>query len=97
MTHLTEIMDIQKADDRKFNELLTPETEHKYVTNKLIARNVDVFYGELHALKNVSMNFPENSVTAFIGPSGCGKSTFLRLFNRMNDYIRDFRICMKFW
>lgn len=92
MTHLTEIMDIQKADDRKFNELLTPETEHKYVTNKLIARNVDVFYGELHALKNVSMNFPENSVTAFIGPSGCGKSTFLRLFNRMNDYIRDFRM-----
>ena len=85
-------MDIQKADDRKFNELLTPETEHKYVTNKLIARNVDVFYGELHALKNVSMNFPENSVTAFIGPSGCGKSTFLRLFNRMNDYIRDFRM-----
>lgn len=92
MTHLTEIMDIQKADDRKFNELLTPETEHKYVTNKLIARNVDVFYGELHALKNVSMNFPVNSVTAFIGPSGCGKSTFLRLFNRMNDYIRDFRM-----
>ncbi|MFO7656964.1 MAG: phosphate ABC transporter ATP-binding protein PstB [Bacteroidales bacterium] len=59
---------------------------------KLIAKNVNAYYGELHALKDVSMDFPGNSVTAFIGPSGCGKSTFLRLFNRMNDYIDGFRL-----
>ncbi len=53
--------------------------------------NVNVFYGDNHVLKNVSLKVKKNSVTALIGPSGCGKSTFLRLFNRMNDYIIDFR------
>jgi len=51
------------------------------------ARNIDFYYGDFHALKNISMDIESNSVTAFIGPSGCGKSTFLRLFNRMNDMI----------
>ena len=55
------------------------------------AKNVDVFYGENHVLKDVSMSIKENTVTAFIGPSGCGKSTFLRTLNRMNDYIETFR------
>ncbi|OFY62217.1 MAG: phosphate ABC transporter ATP-binding protein [Bacteroidetes bacterium RBG_13_42_15] len=59
---------------------------------KIVTRNVNAYYGDLLALNNVSMNFPVNSVTAFIGPSGCGKSTFLRLFNRMNDYIDGFRM-----
>ncbi len=54
---------------------------------KLQAKNVDFFYGDFHALKDINMNIESNSVTAFIGPSGCGKSTFLRLFNRMNDLI----------
>jgi phosphate transport system ATP-binding protein len=54
---------------------------------KVIAENVDVFYGDTHALKSVSIGVPERSVTAFIGPSGCGKSTFLRCINRMNDTI----------
>ena len=56
------------------------------------ARNVDVFYGNFQALKNINITIEENSVTAFIGPSGCGKSTFLRCFNRMNDYIDEFSI-----
>ena len=51
------------------------------------AKNVDFYYGDFHALKNISMTMESNTVTAFIGPSGCGKSTFLRLFNRMNDLI----------
>lgn len=51
------------------------------------AKNVDFYYDDFHALKNISMDIEANSVTAFIGPSGCGKSTFLRLMNRMNDLI----------
>jgi phosphate transport system ATP-binding protein len=54
---------------------------------KLEAKNVDFFYSDFHALKDINMKIESNSVTAFIGPSGCGKSTFLRLFNRMNDLI----------
>jgi phosphate transport system ATP-binding protein len=58
-------------------------------TNAIVAeaRNVNLFYGDFHALKNISFDASPNTVTALIGPSGCGKSTFLRLFNRMNDLI----------
>jgi phosphate transport system ATP-binding protein len=55
---------------------------------KLAVKDLDVRYGDDHALKGVSMDVPEESVTALIGPSGCGKSTFLRCLNRMNDRIR---------
>ena len=55
---------------------------------KLAVEDLDVHYGDDHALKGVSMDIPEQSVTALIGPSGCGKSTFLRCLNRMNDRIR---------
>ena len=55
-------------------------------------KNVNVWYDSIHALKNLSMSFQPNSITALIGPSGCGKSTFLRLFNRMNDLIPNFRM-----
>ncbi len=92
MTHTTEIMDIQKETDQEKNVLEEQNGENKSDIIKLITRNVDAFYGELHALKDVSMDFPVNTVTAFIGPSGCGKSTYLRLFNRMNDYIDGFRM-----
>jgi phosphate transport system ATP-binding protein len=51
------------------------------------AKDINFYYGDFHALKNISMTMEANTVTAFIGPSGCGKSTFLRLFNRMNDLI----------
>ena len=54
---------------------------------KIVAKNVDVYYGDKHALKDVSVDITERAVTAFIGPSGCGKSTFLRCINRMNDTI----------
>ena len=56
------------------------------------AMDVNAFYGDNHALKNINIEIKENSVTAFIGPSGCGKSTFLRMLNRMNDYIEGFRM-----
>lgn len=59
--------------------------------DKLRAENVNVFYSDNHVIKNVSLSIEPNTVTAFIGPSGCGKSTFLRLINRMNDYIEGFR------
>jgi phosphate transport system ATP-binding protein len=59
---------------------------------KLAAEALDVHYGDDHALKGVSMEIPERSVTALIGPSGCGKSTFLRCLNRMNDRIKSARI-----
>ena len=51
------------------------------------AKEVNFYYGDFHALKNITMEMERNTVTAFIGPSGCGKSTFLRLLNRMNDLI----------
>lgn len=60
--------------------------------NRLIAKNINVWYGDNHAIQDVSMVIEPYKVTSFIGPSGCGKSTFLRLFNRMNDYISDFRM-----
>jgi phosphate transport system ATP-binding protein len=59
---------------------------------KVDARDVNVYYGEKHALQNVSIGILEKSVTAFIGPSGCGKSTFLRCLNRMNDTIEGCRV-----
>ena len=58
----------------------------------LETKSLDVFYGDMHALKNIDMQIERNKVTAFIGPSGCGKSTFLRVFNRMNDYIESYRL-----
>ena len=62
---------------------------------KIIARDVNVYYGEKHALKDVDVDIPERSVMAFIGPSGCGKSTFLRCINRMNDTIPICRVTGK--
>ena len=59
---------------------------------KVTARDCNVYYGEKHALKNVTVDIPERAVTAFIGPSGCGKSTFLRCINRMNDTIPTCRV-----
>ena len=67
--------------------------EHEFEGDaKLSVSDLDVYYGDDHALKGVSMEIPENSVTALIGPSGCGKSTFLRCLNRMNDRIKAARI-----
>ena len=59
---------------------------------KIAARDVNVFYGEKHAIKHVDIDIGINEVIAFIGPSGCGKSTFLRCLNRMNDTIDGCRV-----
>ena len=59
---------------------------------KVSARNVNVYYAEKHAIKDVSVEIEDKTVTAFIGPSGCGKSTFLRCINRMNDTIDIARV-----
>ncbi|GAA6198222.1 phosphate ABC transporter ATP-binding protein PstB [Pseudophaeobacter sp.] len=62
------------------------------MTTKISARDVNVYYGDTHAIKNVNVEIDSNTVTAFIGPSGCGKSTFLRCINRMNDTIDVCRV-----
>lgn len=62
------------------------------IMTKIEAKNVNFYYGQFHALKNISMSIGSNEVVAFIGPSGCGKSTFLRLFNRMNDLVPGSRL-----
>ncbi|WP_037228934.1 phosphate ABC transporter ATP-binding protein PstB [Roseobacter sp. GAI101] len=59
---------------------------------KIAARDVQVYYGDNHAIKDVSVDIQDKTVTAFIGPSGCGKSTFLRCINRMNDTIDICRV-----
>ena len=59
---------------------------------KISARDVQVFYGDTHAIKDVDVDIEDKTVTAFIGPSGCGKSTFLRCINRMNDTIDVARV-----
>ena len=58
----------------------------------LQAKNLNLWYGQNHALHDVNIDIPANEITAFIGPSGCGKSTFLRTLNRMNDLIPSVRI-----
>ncbi|HET8688134.1 MAG TPA: ATP-binding cassette domain-containing protein, partial [Methanosarcina sp.] len=62
------------------------------VSQQIKVENLNLWYGEKQALKNISVQIPKNSVTALIGPSGCGKSTFLRCLNRMNDLIKNCRI-----
>jgi phosphate transport system ATP-binding protein len=64
-----------------------PITKVKHVPVAVKVRDLNLHYDNVQALKDVSLNIPENQVTAFIGPSGCGKSTLLRCFNRMNDLI----------
>ena len=59
---------------------------------KIYTRNLNFYYGDKQALKDISLDIPPNKVTAFIGPSGCGKSTFLRTLNRMNDLIEHVKI-----
>lgn len=58
---------------------------------KIEINNLNFYYGQVQALKNINMKIEPNEITAFIGPSGCGKSTLLRTFNRMNDFIKDTR------
>ena len=57
--------------------------------------NMNLYYGDFHALKDINMEIQANEITAFIGPSGCGKSTFLKSLNRMNDLVDGCRITGK--
>jgi phosphate transport system ATP-binding protein len=81
-------------NDMSFQTLQTPSPPKAIAERqaKIIAKNVDVFYGEKQAIKNLSITIPDKAVSAFIGPSGCGKSTFLRVINRMNDTIPSCRV-----
>ncbi len=60
--------------------------------DKIRISDLDLYYGDFHALKNINLTIPEHRITAFIGPSGCGKSTLLRSINRMNDLVEGCRI-----
>ena len=59
---------------------------------KFDIENMDLYYGDFHAIKNVNLSVPPNEITAFIGPSGCGKSTVLKSLNRMNDLVPECKI-----
>ena len=59
---------------------------------KIDIKNMELYYGDFHALKNVNLSLPEKQITAFIGPSGCGKSTLLKSLNRMNDLVEGCKI-----
>ncbi len=76
--------------------LANPQTRKRLsLSNETISvevNNLNLYYGQSQALKNISMGIPQKRVTAFIGPSGCGKSTLLRCFNRMNDLVDICRI-----
>ena len=59
---------------------------------KIDIKDMDLFYGDFHAIKDVNLSIPKNQITAFIGPSGCGKSTVLKSLNRMNDLVQGVKI-----
>jgi phosphate transport system ATP-binding protein len=71
---------------------LHPKDEEMSSLVKMAAKHLNFFYGDFHALNDVTLDFNQNQVTALIGPSGCGKSTFLRCLNRMNDLIPTSRV-----
>lgn len=67
------------------------------MANMIKTENLNLWYGENQALKNINIEIPEKQITALIGPSGCGKSTFLKTLNRMNDLVDGCRIDGKIW
>lgn len=75
--------------EKKKGNVIDSDIKRKY---KIEAKDVKVWYNDFLAIKGINMSIKANKVTAFIGPSGCGKSTFLRLINRMNDYVDGFRM-----
>lgn len=73
------------------------EREETYIMDaiKVSIKDLNLYYGDFHALKGINMDIPENQVTAFIGPSGCGKSTCIKTLNRMNDLVDNCKITGK--
>ena len=92
MTALTIKSTIMESSPFTTPESRSPIDTSKY---KMIAENVTVSYSGIDAVKNVTMKFKENSVTALIGPSGCGKTTFLRCLNRMHDMTKNAKVIGK--
>ena len=91
-------MDAVTAPEKRIME---PEKEHGMQSGraeaaaaeaKMGVEGLDLYYGEFRALKDVTLDFPKNEVTALIGPSGCGKSTLLKTLNRMNDLVDGCRV-----
>ena len=78
-----------KAFDKKFKP---EESEGENLVPKIKVRDLNLYYGDNHALHNINIALYKNRITALIGPSGCGKSTFLRCLNRMNDLINCVRV-----
>ena len=60
--------------------------------SKISIQDMELYYGDFQAIKGISMEIPENKITAFIGPSGCGKSTVIKSLNRMNDLVEGCKI-----
>jgi phosphate transport system ATP-binding protein len=81
-----------KVKSKKIKKSSEKEVSSSDNTSKIETKDVKVWYDDFMAIKGISMEIQPNTVTAFIGPSGCGKSTFLRLFNRMNDYVEGFKM-----
>lgn len=72
-------------------KLSDPEMDSQ-IRYKMATENVNVYYGDVHAVRDITMKFPEKSVTSLIGPSGCGKTTYLRCLNRMHDMTKSARV-----
>lgn len=91
-------MDAVTASEKRIMEpekkqrMQSARAEAAAVEAKMGVEGLDLYYGEFHALKDVTLDFPKNEVTALIGPSGCGKSTLLKTLNRMNDLVEGCRI-----
>ncbi|MBK7499273.1 MAG: phosphate ABC transporter ATP-binding protein [Ignavibacteriales bacterium] len=77
---------------KKFRKTLILKSKKQMKEIKIVTKDLNLYYGNKQALKNITLNIPDKRVTAFIGPSGCGKSTFLRVLNRMNDLIDNVKI-----
>ncbi|MBI2272081.1 MAG: phosphate ABC transporter ATP-binding protein [Bacteroidetes bacterium] len=92
-----ELIEKTKRDSSVDTELLKKYETNSMATDyvkkpKIAVKDINLYYGDFHALKGITMSMEENTVIALIGPSGCGKSTFLRLFNRMNDLISNVKV-----
>ena len=84
-------LDIDSKKELKFPMDKIIDTSLKK-TYTIEVNDAKVWYDDFMAIKGIDMNIKPNTITSFIGPSGCGKSTFLRLFNRMNDYVDGFKV-----
>jgi phosphate transport system ATP-binding protein len=82
---------VKETSGKKVKSILGPRILNQRDV-KIVAKDVNVYYGEKHAIKHLSIDIPDRAVSAFIGPSGCGKSTFLRSINRMNDTIPSCKV-----